>query len=181
MPDHPKRPVADDPGAKKRRRLSVPEFLRNSIGERFGNREVFGVSTVGAQSRENGVRAKILAPAQAEPAEAARPVKPGDADPVSDREPPCPLPCPGNGPHDLVARDAWQTHTGQFAFDRMEVGVADAAARDLDEKLPRPRHGNRDVPALEGPALDGTERTEDHRFQGLPLRAGPATALTIFA
>src|SRR5215475_6918578 len=53
-------PVADDPGAEKRRGLDIGEGLGNRIGEGLRHYRVLGEATVGVPAREARVGTEVL-------------------------------------------------------------------------------------------------------------------------
>src|SRR5205823_6081720 len=88
---------------------------------------VLGVATVEVVAGEAGPVAEVLASAQAVAALAAGPAEPRDADPPAARL---------VDPDDLVPGDERELRVGKLAVHDVEVGAADPAGVDADEKLP---------------------------------------------
>src|SRR5204863_1814597 len=91
-----------------------------------GDREL-GVAAVERVPGESGTLAQVLPSGQAEPAGAAGPPEPGDADPGPGREPRNPLAELLHGAHDFVAEDERQLRLSQLTVGHVEVGPAHGA------------------------------------------------------
>ena len=138
---HLERAVADDAAAQQRGGGEVVEAVRQSEREVGTDGDPGGVSAVAIPAGEPRVRAEVLAPARAEPADPAGGRQPGDAGAVADR------PSADRGADaldaadDLMSRHDRQTACLQVAFDELEVGPTHGAGGDAEDELVRCRLG----------------------------------------
>src|SRR5262249_49960870 len=128
--------------------------------ERFRHDRGLGVAAVRVEAREPDRGAEVLAPVPAERAPAAGGPEPGDPDPVADREARRAVAGLLDAPDDLMPRDEREEPGKDVPLGDVEVGVADAADRDPDADLSRPRLGRRHVFEAERALLDRTGLVE---------------------
>jgi len=176
----PERPVADDPGTKKRCGLVVRKDVRNPVGEFFGDDHELGVSAVSVIAGEAGAGAQVFAALPAVAAFLTNRVQPGRADAVSPLESGGLSPPILDRPYHLMAGDDGQSDLGQFALDRVEIGVAHPADFDADEDLVGRGGADGDVRQLEGILFDGGEVFELHGFHGGSVGVEPSGLLPVF-
>ncbi len=143
------RSVADQAGAKKRRRLEVAEAGRQRQAEALVGDRPLGVPAVAVVAGEARTVTEVLAAAQAVAALAARPAEPGNTE----------APSVLGLADDLVAGDERQLRLRQLAVHDEQVGAADAARADAEQQLPRRGFGPRELSRDERRA----RRFEHHR------------------
>jgi hypothetical protein len=127
--------IADQPGAKERRRFGVAITLGNRQAEALVGEHVLGVAAVDAAAGEAGSLAEVLAAAPAILAFAAGPAEPRNADTVAGFEAISGI---QYGTHDLVAGRHREAAVRQLAIDEMQVGAADAASAHAQQNVPGP-------------------------------------------
>src|SRR5262245_21355462 len=133
----PQRAKADDARAEQRRGLFVAESFRNRIDEISRSDDEFGVTAVDQPSSERGVLAKVLFAFTAELAHAASLMQPRDTHAVADLESRHARPDLLDAPDDLMAGNNGQNLSGQFTFDHVQIGAADAADNGFHQDLTR--------------------------------------------
>jgi hypothetical protein len=117
-------------------------------------------------ARELGVIAKIFLSMRAKGAVAAGVSEPADADALSAPEAGDAVAERVYVRHDLMAGNNGGAARRQIAVDDMQVGAANGAGSDLQQKLPWPRLWN--LPILQLQRVAG--RFQNHRSHGIVLR-----------
>ncbi len=131
----PQRAVADGAGAQQRRGLDVGEDSGDGVGERGRHGHQLGVTAVGIAAGGAKVRAEVLIAGEASRAQAAGRIDPGDAHPIAGPEA-VDAAAGGHDPADhLMAQDDRQSRRWGAALDLVQLGVADAADRDLQQQF----------------------------------------------
>src|SRR5205823_14057057 len=95
--------------------------------------DVFCITAIRAVAREHRVVTKIFRVCLAILAGSIRPMKPGDADAVADREAPCVLPLSLTNTHNLSSWNHGRFARRQFSSDHIQIGSAHAACARSEE------------------------------------------------
>jgi len=132
----------------------VQRQAERSFGHHMG-----GKSTITAVTGEKWFVTKVLAAEPAIAAVSAGMCQPRHTDALTDIEATHIDPGPLDDADDLVARHDRQFRQRQFAIDDMQVGAANRARLDTQDKLGRPRFGIRSL--LRAQRLPGC--TKNHR------------------
>ena len=138
IPGAYQRPVADEPGAEERRRLEIGIAVGNREAVALVGNGSLGIAAVDRVAGEARALAEILPPARAEPAAAAGPAEPGDADALTlfeARDAGAQL---TDRADDLVPRHERQLRLCQLAVDDVQIGATDAAGVDVEPNLAGP-------------------------------------------
>src|SRR5262249_39616700 len=133
---HPQRAVADQPGAKERRRLEIRIGGRNGKTEALVDGDVLGVAAVEVVPVEAGGVTQVLAAAQAVATAAVGPAEPRHPDAIAAGEALRAGPAGGDAADDLVPGNQRQFRPRQLAVDDVQVGAADGAGVNREHHLP---------------------------------------------
>ncbi len=136
------RAIADQPGAKQRRRLGVAVALGQLEGEARVGARVLGIAAVDLVAGEARVVAKILLAAPAIETGAVGMAQPRHADAIARCELRDALTERRHMADDLMAEHERELGLRKLAVENMQIGAADAAGRDLDEDLAGSRLGH---------------------------------------
>jgi hypothetical protein len=134
--------VADQAGAEERRGLEVRIGVREGEAEALVGDDQLGVAAVPVVARELRPVAEVLAARAAEAALAVGPAEPGHPHPLAGSEA---LAAFEHARDDLVSRHERELRPVELAVHDVQVGAADAACDDLEERVARTRLGNGEV------------------------------------
>ncbi len=115
-------------------------------------------------SGEAGGLAEILVLTGAVSAFGARRIEPGHADSIALFKSRCIIPLLFNNSDDLMSGDDGQFHFRKFAFDSVEICMADAADFDAEENILKARFWDREINELERILIDRRKFFELHGF-----------------
>src|SRR5262249_62113273 len=107
---------------------------------------------------------KILPAGSAESALPTGLVQPGDANPLTQREPNCALTTGCNLADDLMAGNSRRAAHLQLTFDFMEVCVTDSACPDSNNDFVGPRARLRQISEHQRPAFNRPGLMQQHGF-----------------
>src|SRR5207248_1093022 len=150
------RAVADQSGAKERRDVQVGVPVREREAEALVGSGILGKAAVTVVARELRVLAEILEAGPTVAAVAVRPPEPRHADAPS---------VPNDLRRDHVSEHERELRPRELAVDDVQVGAADGAGLDPEEKLARAGLRLRDLRCAQ--RLAG--RVEEHRAHGRTL------------
>ena len=134
-------PVSNQAGTEQGRRLDVGDAGRKRETESLIRHRVLGVAAIHLVAGEAGPVAEVLPSRAAVHTCSAGPGQPGDAHAVAGPEPVGAGSGPNDRGHDLVAKYKREFGIGQLAVSHVQVGPADAAGPDLEQKLTGARVG----------------------------------------
>src|SRR5208282_2062841 len=155
---------ADDARAHQWRGFFIANRLGQRINEIFARDRILGVAAVVVPSGEAGIRAQILAPAQAIDALPTGIAQPRDSDSRALRETRCAHAVLFDDSYNFVARDYPRMLRRQVAFGDMEIGAAYSASADAHENLARRGLGNGRVDRMQRRRFDRRGFIDCHRF-----------------
>lgn len=125
------------------------------MGEALTDNDLLSVATVGVESGEAGGFAQIFGGGDAEAACSAGGKEPGNADAVTFFQLSCARAERRDSADNLVARDDGQLWQGEVALDDVQVGVAYAAAVDMNDDFTGARDWLGEVTQVERAGLGG--------------------------
>jgi hypothetical protein len=123
----------DNAGAQKRGGVQIVQSFRKSKHEVLASNCIFGIAAIDRVSGERRRVAEILTAMLAIPTRPVSAADPGDAYASANRK--LRIRSVHNFAHDLMTRNDSFTQRRQFAFDNMQIGAANTAGANAQEKM----------------------------------------------